>query len=245
VLAGAALLLTGCQLDLELAVEVNRNGGGVLSVALEADGALRDRAAEADVDPLADLARSGRALAPDGWRVAERDTPGGGRRVTLRREFADPAEFAIVAQQLADALAAEEVVLLDALQLTLTDDRVRVEGAAGAEPTRAVRDYGVGPRRAVALLREEEAFEYHVTVDLPGEVLSGTAGGQEGSTLTWTIAPGERVTIAAESTRPGPPILRAVLGALGGGLLAGALLLGWSRRRRPRPSRLTGDVTAR
>lgn len=226
----AVLLTTACQLRLDLAVDVNRNGGGRLGVTVGADSELLAAAAEADADPLEALAQTGEGLRADGWRVAQQGAEEG-RTVTLHREFADPQEFNVIAKQLADALAADEVVLLDPLALELSDDRVSIQGAAGARPRPAVRDYGLTRRAAVELVRDEQAFDYTITVTMPGETLTTTAADPEASPLVWTVPVGERVDIVAESTRPGPPILRAAVGALLGALVAAALLWLWLRRR--------------
>lgn len=226
----AVLLTTACQLRLDVAVDVNRNGGGTLGVTVGADAELLAAAAEADADPLEALAQTGEGLRADGWRVSQQGAEGG-RTVTLRREFADPQEFNAIAKQLADALAADEVVLLDPLTLELADDRVSIQGAAGAQPRRAVRDYGLTRRAAVELVRSEQAFDYTVTVTMPGQTLTTTASDPQASPLVWTVPVGERVDIAAASTRPGLPILRAALGAVVGALVAGALLWLWLRRR--------------
>lgn len=227
----ALVLTTACQLRLDVAVDVNRNGGGTLGVTVGADAELQDAAAEAGADPLETLVQTARGLEDDGWRVT-RGSQADVQTVTLSREFADPAEFNTVAEQLARALAADEVVLLEPLTMEVTADTIAVEGAAGAQPRAAVRDYGLTRRAAVQLVRQEEALDYTVTLTLPGDVVSTTAGEAAISPLVWQIPVGEQVVIAAESTRPGPPILRAVLGAVGGALVAGLLLWLWSRRRR-------------
>lgn len=233
-LVALALSSTACQLRLDVSVDVNRQGGGTLAVTLGADPELVAAAAEAGVDPLENLAQTGRSLSGDGWQVSQRAADDG-RTVSLRREFADPDEFNAIAAQLAAALAADEVVLLEPFTLTLTEDQVAIAGGAGAKPRRAVRDYGLTRRSAVELVKSEDALDYTVTVTLPGETLSTTATDAEATPLVWQVPVGEQVAVAAESTRPGPPILRAVIGALGGALLAAALLWLWSRRR-PRRS---------
>ena len=226
----AALLTTACQLRLDVSVDVNRNGGGTLAVALGADAELQAAAADAGVDPLQMLLETGRGLRGDGWRVT-RGTRDDIDTVTLSRDFDDPTEFNAVAEQLAEALAADEVVLLEPFNLDVTDNRIVLEGGAGAQPRAAVRDYGLTRRAAVQLVSSEQALDYTVTVSMPGETLSTTAEDAEASPLVWQIPVGDKVAIAAESTRPGPPILRAVLGAIGGALVAAALLWLWSRRR--------------
>lgn len=225
-----ALLCTGCQLGLLVDVRVDRNGGGTVAVAVSADPELLERASGAGADPLGVLVERAEQLGAQGWRVSDR-TGEQGRTVTLSRDFADPDEFNAMSEQLAGALAADEARLLDGLRLALTGDRLVVAGEAAIRPTRALRDYGLTPRRAIRLLSEREAVAYEVAVTLPGEVLATTAQARAGSRLVWTVAPGERVTIAAEGSRPGLPWLRGAVGALAGGLLAAAGLWLLARRR--------------
>ena len=229
-----AMASTGCQLRMTVDVDVNRDGGGVLSVALTADEQLQARAGAADADPLGDLVETGATLG-QGWSVRETEGEDGDRTVMLTSAFADPEEFSALAADLAEALAADEADLLEPLQVTVTEEDITVEGAAALRPTSAVRDYGLTPDKAVRLLRRSEAFEYQVVVTLPGEVLSAEGAdtsGDDAQTVAWTVKPGKRVRIAATGARPGPPWARGLLGALGGGLVAGVVLWLLARRRR-------------
>ncbi len=232
--AVVAVLTSGCQLRVALDVEVEPDGAGRLAVAVTADPELLRRAAAAGADPLADLAATGGDLAADGWQTSDTVAPDGSRTVALSVAFADPAAFERLASDLAGALSAPEVALLEPLDLELTDEEVRLTGAASLRPTAAVADYGLTRRQAVALLRETDALDYVVSATLPGDVVSSTATARDGSTLRWVIGPGETVDIAAVATRPGSPIARGVLGAAAGGLAAAAALWALSRRRAAR-----------
>lgn len=213
-------------------LDVDRNGAGTLALAVSADAELRDVADDAGADPLEELAAAGRGLGGS-WRVADTSDDEGGRTVRLSTRFDDPGDLERIVDELATALNTDEVALLEDLGVAVTDDQVAVHGAVGARPTRAVRDYGVTPRRAVRLLRRSEAFTYDVRVRLPGEVLeSNAAGGSDDGPLRWSVAPGERVELRASSTRPGPPWLRAALGAGAGGMVAALVLWLLARRRR-------------
>ena len=204
-------------------------------MAVAADSELQSRAAEADADPLGDLLATGQEL--DGpWQVADDTDDAGMRTVTLTAAFDDPEELAVLSGEVAEALNADEVHLLDPLAVALTDDEVTVRGGAAMEPTAAVGDYGLKPRRAVRLLERTEAFAYTVAVTMPGEVTSAdVAPAGEDRTLLWQVEPGERVAIEAVSTRPGPPFLRALAGGAAGALLAGGALWLIVRRRRRTP----------
>ena len=211
---------------------MDRNGAGVLAVAVAADEELQARAAEAGADPLDDLLATGERLERP-WRVSDRTDDEGLRTVTLSAAFADPEELADLSAEVADALNADEVDLLDPFAVTLTDDEVTVSGGARMAPTRVVRDYGLTPRRAVRLIERTDAFAYSVAVTMPAEVTAaGATVAEDGRTATWEVAPGEEVALSSTSVRPGPPLVRAVLGAGAGAVLAGGALWLLARRRR-------------
>ena len=228
------MLSSACQLRLNVEIDVDRNGGGVLAVAVAADAELLELAEEADSDPLGDLVTAGESL--DGWRVSDGTDDDGTRTVTLSSEFADPAEFEALTAELAETLAADEVEFLEPFSMTVSEDRVSVAGAASAEPRAAVRDYGLTPNEAVRLIKRNDAFNYTLAVRMPGELtstkpadLSVVAGSQSPA---WTVEPGERLSLMVESTRPGPQWVRAALGAVAGAVVAGVVLWLFARRRR-------------
>lgn len=230
-LAVLMLGVAGCQLRVGLGVDVDQSGRGVLAVSVGADPELLARASEVGVDPLAALLAQGQKLAEAGWRVAEDTLPGGGREVRLSARFRSPEEFNDLANDLAGALAAPEVRLLEPFTLEVTDDRITVTGAAGMRPTPAVTELGIQPADAVRLVAEEDAVSYAVRVRLPGEVLGSTASIQDQGTLVWVIQPGQQVAVRAVGTRPPRPLLPlliAVVGALAAGVAVAAAL----RRRR-------------
>lgn len=227
----AVVACAGCQARLAVDVTVTGEGAGRLAVALSADEELLQRAEEAGADPLDDLAAAGRQLTDAGWEVADRTAEDGTRRVTLAAPFADPSAFAALAAELQGALAAPELTLLDELAVAVEEETIAVTGTASLVPTAAITSLGLQPDQAVALIAEADAFVYEVRVGLPGEVLQASgAVDAEARTVTWIVAPGETVTIAAVAQRPGPPALAvAAFGAMGG-LLALALGLWFLRR---------------
>jgi hypothetical protein len=234
---GAALLLvgllSGCRVGLDVALDVEADGGGRLSVALTADPQAQERAAAAGADPLASLAAVGREL--EGWTVADRTGEDGTREVELSVEADDAEALSAQAAQLAAALDAPEGRILEPLRVAVTADRVRVEGGAALQPAEGVAELGLTPEQAVALLESRDALDYTVTVTLPAEVLSSTAPVVEDATLVWPVAPGERVEIAAEGVRPRfpwPPVLAA-----GAVVALAAVLVAVSRGRGRRPGR--------
>jgi len=235
-----ALMLTGCRLDVRIDLDVARDGAGRLGVALRADREARERAEAAGADPLAVLSRAGEQLRSRGWETSDRTDQDGTREVAVGVDFADPAALQALTQDLSAALDAPEGQLLESLAVVLTDERIRVEGAAALQPRNAVADYGLRPEELVALLRERDAFGYTLRVTLPGEVLTHDAARAADRTLEWDVAPGERVEIRAEGVRPSLPVLPVVGSAAAALALALALAVRARRGRRvaqpPRPA---------
>ncbi|MGH8903904.1 MAG: hypothetical protein ACRDYA_20065 [Egibacteraceae bacterium] len=231
-LAVLALGAVGCQLRVGVGVDVDRNGAGVLAVSVGADRQLLAKAQEVGADPLGALLGQGRRLAEAGWRVTE-DTPAdGGREVRLSARFDSPEDFNVLASDLAEALAAPEVRLLEPFTLEVVDDRITVTGAAGIQPTSAITELGVQPADAVRLADEEAAVAYEVRVRLPGEVHSSTAPIQDHGTLVWGIRPGQRVEVLAVGTRPPRPLLLVIALVAEALAAAGVAVAAALRRRR-------------
>jgi hypothetical protein len=227
-----AVATTACQLRLRVDVTVDRTGGGHLAVAVAADEELLAQADDADVDPLAAVAEAGRELAPHGWRTDTRIGEDGSRSVVLSHAFDSPEALADLSADLAEGLAAPEVAPLEPFALALGEDTLTLTGAAGLEPTPEVTELGLQPADAVRVLQERDAVAYTVHVTLPGEVLAAQGGTIEGSTVTWRIAPGERVELRAVAVRPGPSLWPAIVSAVTGALVGAVVVLRVSARRR-------------
>lgn len=244
-----AVLASGCQLDLELGVTVDRDGAGRLTIRLAADEALMAWTDSQDVAPFAFITGARGELESAGWRVTDETTSGGARSVELSRGFSGPAEFERLTGELARTLAGPELTLLEPMDLTVTDDRIRLEGAASLRPTDAVAEHGLTPEETVALLRGEppagetggegpgnppagEGLSYRIRTTLPGEVLESTATDRDGRTLQWVVPPGEDVTIRAVANRPDRTRWPLGLAALAGAGAAAAALVMWRRRLR-------------
>jgi hypothetical protein len=229
-----ATLLAGCRLDLAVDIAVGADGAGTLAVTVGADEALLAAAQEQGADPLAVLARDGARLAADGWRTEEAPRPGGGREVRLSAAFADAAEFERLAAELAAALDAPEVTLLEDLRLRVGADELVLEGGAGLVLTDAVRAAGLSPAEAVQRLDEEDAVGYTVRLDVLGEVLETTAPDASSLPLTWELAPGERRDLHTVVAPPAPWPAAPVALAAAGALVAGLAVWAWARARRRR-----------
>ena len=203
---------------------MDRNGGGNLALAVAGDAELLQRAQEAGADPLGDLAAAGEAL-DGGWQIDDATQDDGARVVTLATTFDDPAELEALSAELTEALSAEEVVLLEELEVAVTDDRVEVSGAAGAALRPTVREYGLSPRRAERLLAKNDAFVYRVSVDPPGDVVAAEPALEDpAATSMWTISPGETLEFSLASTRPGSPVIPALVGSVLGLAVAWVVL---------------------
>jgi hypothetical protein len=233
-LIAAAVFLSACQLRAQVAVVVDRDGGGQLAVVLAADGDLVARAARAGVDPLAEVAAVGEDLAADGWRTAVTEEADGGRRVTLAVPFQDPDELMALTSALADALAAPELRPFEPIRVVVDADRILVTSSAALQPSAAVSDLGLDVPAAVAELGE--TVEYTVTVTLPGGITDAAGAAVDGRTATWHVPAGERVGIQVLGTRPRSRLLVLVAAGLVG-VAAAALALGGTRRRRRRRGR--------
>lgn len=233
--AGAVLLaLSGCQLRLAVDVEVDRDGGGRLTVTLGADAELLERAEQAGADPLTDLAAALEDV--EGWRVSEHSDDDGAREVSASARFRDPAAFATLTEELARGLSAPEVNLLGPQTLEPNPEQIMWSGTARLVPTEHVTELGLQPEDAVRLAREHDAVRYTVAVTMPGELLSTTADEVDGNRAVWRVQPGEEVGLYALAERP-PDRLPAILA---GGLLGAlvAAIAGWlllRRLRRPSP----------
>jgi hypothetical protein len=223
--------VAGCQLRMSIGIDVDRNGAGVLAVSVGADQALLTKAKQAGTDPLDVLMARGRQLGKAGWRVTE-DTPAdGSRKVRLSASFDSPGEFNALASDLAMALAAPEIRLLEPFTLEVADDRITVTGGAGLQPTAAIAEVGVQPFDAVRLTSENAAIAYDVRVRLPGEVRSSTAPLQDGNILVWEVHPGQQIEVLAVGTRP-PRSLLPILAVIAEALAAAGVAIAAVFRRR-------------
>lgn len=220
----AALVLVGCELRADVDVRVDRDGAGSVAFALATDEALGTQARAAGFDFPAAVAEAASDL--DGW-----DVEASGRSVELATEFADPDDLRWTTAAFADALAGPELRPLEPFEVTVSDDRVRIEGAASLEPASEAEELGVEPGEAVASLGE--AVDYTVSVELPGEILRHDADRREGNVLAWDVPAGERVELTAEAERPpAPPGFLLLAVAAGGALVLVVVGLALVARRR-------------
>lgn len=220
----------GCRLDLAVDVVVGRDGAGTVRLELAADEDLLARARAAGADPLTALAEH-EELRRAGWTVTDRSN-GSGQRVTLSVRFTGPEAFSMLMADLAEALAAPEGAVLGPMTMELREDLVVLDGWAALEPGPGMTELGLLPEDAVRLARDNDFVGYTLRIALPGPVREHTADELEGRTLTWRIAPGERVHVRAVGERPGPALWPFGLGVAVALVLAALVLARVARRRR-------------
>lgn len=217
-IAVGILLLSACRVKMDVTTTVEEDGSGEIVAAVlmsqTAREGLQPKERKTD-DPLElhELRQQGEDLfergpmpldtleddVPDGWR-GERITEEGREGIRLRGEFDSLDEIPDLTDSLSgfgDDLLAEFgrttgnvafPVLTQGFSITRDGPVFRVEGEPDAE---AYEGATGGPNNLLA--------ELVLSVDLPGGVVEHDAEEQDGSTLTWTIAPGESRSISATS----------------------------------------------
>lgn len=214
----ALVVLSACRVKMDVTTTVEDDGSGeiVATVLMSqtAREALQPKERKTD-DPreLAELRERGEDIfergpmpldaleddVPEGWqgeRISEDNREG----MRLRGEFESLAEIPELLESLSgfgdDLLAefgrtTENVafpVLTQGFSINRDGPMFRVEGEPNAEA------YAGATGGANNLLAE-----LTLSVDLPGGVVEHDADEQDGSTLTWTIAPGDSRSISATS----------------------------------------------
>ena len=216
----AAALLCGCQLDGEIDVTVDGDGGGTMAFTVAADEELLRAAGDAGVDPLAHVEQAGAGL--EGWDVARRDA-GGGAAITLSTSFSDGRQLERITGDFARALAGPELAPLGPMRVAVTDDTVTLDGTAGLAVTSQVRELGLTRRQAHEQLAE--SVDVRVSARMPGQILRTNADERpDDTTAVWHIEAGERRTLEVTAHRPWS--LARVLSLIGGPYVATAVVIG-------------------
>ncbi len=224
------LLLSGCRLGAEVAVDVDADGGGRVTLTLVTDGEIAAQAAEADLALFDDVA--GVAGEAERWSAELADTEEGGRWLELTGRARDAEALAGLLDDLAEGLAGPELRPLEDVTVEVDEEagQLTVSGVASTALGEAVADLGVDRDEAVAEL--DDALRYTVVVRMPGEVLEhddGTLEADERS-VRWEVPAGEEVAFAVTGEQPTelPLALLAALAAVAG---LAALALAWRLRR--------------
>jgi hypothetical protein len=229
-LVALALVLAGCRLDVVTEIDLDRAGGGQLSISVRIDGATLRELERLGVDPGADLAA---ALDPTaGWRTERVSDADGGLTTTLRREFADPAELVALLAALSEGLSADDPGLrADLAVVTGTRGAIGLSGTLGlsAPATSGVLIDGepIGPAGDALLALTQEAVRAVLIVRTPGPITVTDADRPGARQAEWDLPVG---SVRAVSLSAGPARSRSLPGVVA--LLAVLAVGGWWWRRR-------------
>lgn len=202
-LVAACLLLSSCRVDTDVALKVNPNGSGTVSVTVTADAAVVKAAPVLRTDVRAD------DLVAAGWEMnGPKDTKDGGLTVTFSRGFATPAEATVLLSQVNGPRGPLKNLVLGRTgkdsnsTFTLTGtleinggleafaDDAAIKLLGGAPYADQVRNSGLDLGKIVAI---------RFAAGLPGKVID-TTGTVEGSTVTWRVPTDGTPTDVATST---------------------------------------------
>lgn len=230
----AALLLTGCRIDVGTDVAFDRSGGGEVAVSVRIDGATLRQLDAAGVDPQLDAALG---LGPEpAWRSQRVIDADGGLVLTYRQAFTDGEGATALLRELSDDVAAQDPALrLDVTVTTTPTGGVRMAGTGTLAPPStlgvSIDDEPVGPVGEELAALTAQSVRAQLVVRVPGRIVEHDADVVDGATLRWSIPVGEPRTMVLVSE--GLPWWRRVpaWGLAGGVLLAAALVIGVRRLR--------------
>lgn len=239
----ALLGATGCQVDVQVGVDVEQDGSGQVSVAVALDEAAAVRVPDlADQLEVEDLVEAG-------WVVTGPSAEADGRTwVRATKPFSSAEEAGRVLDEVSGAdgpfrdleVRRTPSLLLDEWDLTGTVD---LTGGLAAFSDDALRerldgtDVGMTEAALVAVGGRplDEAVSFQVAVSLPGEITS-SAPAEVGGAAVWQPALGERVALVATGSRFHTQAVAwfSVAAVLALALALVVLLRGSRRRRRSR-----------
>lgn len=217
--------------------ELERDGSGVLSLAVRLDDALLTELDELAIDPTLEVT----ALAADlpEWDLDRTVDDEAAITITLTREFVDASEMGPALRELSDGLADDDPALLFDVDLTVAEDgsavldgevAFRPPATAGAEVDGEV----LGPSTEELAILTAEVVHPRLDVSLPGPIEAHDADQVDGRTLSWEIPVDEARSVSATSAAPGiyeqPWVWAAVTAAFALALIVWLVV----RRRRGR-----------
>jgi hypothetical protein len=233
-LVGAALLLTGCRIDVTTAAEFDARGGGEVAVSVRIDGATLRELDRAGVDPALDVELT---LGPDsGWRVGRRIDDDGGLVLTYTRAFTDGAGATRALRELSDGVAPQDpAVRLDVTVTTTSRGAVRIAGRGGVSAPAtlgvSIDAVPVGPTGEELAALTADAVRAELVVRVAGRIVTDDADTSDGRVARWALPVGDQrdITLAAEAPRWGSSLPVWVWPLL---VLAPAAAAWWWRRAR-------------
>lgn len=203
----AALLLAGCRVDVSVAVVVEEDGSGTVTVTAVTDAELTERAPNLATDLRLDDFRNA------GWTV---DGPSpdaaGGLRVVLTHPFTGPDEANALLAQLSGSAGPFTALTLsrtiDGRSAVYTvDGTVQLAGGLDAFADEQLRSLAGTTPFATSLSEQgltfADVFSINLAMQLPGE-LQATNGDASDGTVAWVVPlDGSALTVDAESKQGG------------------------------------------
>lgn len=177
-----ALVTAACKIETNFAATIEADGTGVLVAELGFDDEAAELLLQGGVaDPF-----EGNDLASVPGATTSQETRGDMTFYLIEVPFDD-------VEQLEQGLLGNENALVNTFDVTVTPDRVTVEGKADAD---ALGEQAEGFDPAMF----EESVSASIRLTLPGRILSHNADSQDGNTLTWEVPIfGGTLDIQAES----------------------------------------------
>ena len=246
----AAVFLSSCRVDTDIALHVNGNGTGTVSVTVTADADVYKAAPNLKTDVRND------DLTAAGWKTSgPTETKDGGLTVTFSHAFDTPAQATVLLAQVNDVRGPLKSVALarsgkqSDSTFTLTGSLEVNGGLEAFADDAAIKLIGGAPyadQVKASGLDLGKAVGITFSADLPGKVVT-TTGLVDGTTLTWRVPTDGTPTDVATTTNNvdiASNIARVfkwvvafllVVWVLGAIVLAGLVAArGPSRRRTPR-----------
>ena len=201
----AVVVTSGCEMHVDVGIDVERDGSGEVAVAVTMDEAAANR--------LPDLATQLRLddLTAAGWEVeGPTSTPGGSTVIAATKAFATPEQATQVLGDVSGASGPFQALEVARRSSFLTTDstftgegdlRAGVEGFFDEELRRSLEGSDLSPTRAdmeqLTGAPLEETFGFEVRATLPGSLTVEGQGTEDGDTAVWRPFVGERLTFAA------------------------------------------------
>jgi hypothetical protein len=244
-----ALLLTGCRLDVTVAVDIETDGTGTVTLVATADAEL-----VAEVPTLIDDLRLDDAVA-NGWQVdGPTETADAGMTITLTHDVHSPEELANVLNSIGPPLtrmaAARTSDETGQTTNAINGELVLADGFAtfaDADLLQAVGGLPFGEQITASGLTPDQAMSFTFQAHLPGELIRAETGTQIGDGVIEWRAPldGTSVNLYTQTLQRPPgsgnswaePLSKVALVALIGWVIASIGFIGFVVAARKRKQR--------